>query len=1452
MACYRLLRFRFLFILVLAGCGWFMLPGPSGADNPPAQLQIQPGDHITIIGNRLAERMQHDGWLETYFQTRFPGHKLVFRNLGFTGDTLTVRDRSDQFGSPDQWLKHTKTDIVFAFFGYNESYAGVEGLPKFKKDLKNFIEHTRSQKYNGRHNARLVLFAPIAHEDLRDPNLPDGTANNKRLALYTAAMAEVARAGHVPFVNLFAASQQLYAKSREPLTINGVHLNERGNNLIALAIDQALFPGAEVQRDAQTMDKVRRAVVGKNFYWFNRYRTVDGYNVFGGRADLRYTDGISNRDVMQREMQILDVMTANRDARVWAAAQGRDYQVRDDNTPPFIPVKTNKPGPLPGGKHIILDGQEAIKKMTIAKGMKINLFASEKEFPDLVNPVQMAWDMKGRLWVAVWPSYPHWKPKEDMNDKLLILEDTDGDGKADKKTVFADHLHCPTGFEFYNGGVLVGQAPDIMFLKDTDGDDKADVRVRVLGSVDSADTHHTANSFTFDPGGALYFQEGVFHHSQLESPWTTTQRCVNAGVFRFEPRTYKVEVYVNFGFANPHGHVFDRWGQDIVVDGTGANPYHATLFSGQTDFPQRHPHPPQVYRQRTRPCPGIEVLSSRHFPESLQGNLLVANVIVPSQGILQYKIKDKGASFAGVEIEPIVTSSDPNFRPADIEIGPDGAIYFTDWHNPIIGHMQHHIRDPNRGREHGRVYRVTYEGRPLLKPARIAGASIPALLDLLKEPEDRVRYRARIELGARDTRAVLAALEKWIGSLDRTGPDYEHQMLEALWLYQRHNTINEGLLRRMLRSPDFRARAAATRVLCYWRERVNDPLFLLQEQIHDPHPRVRLEAIRALSFFHDERALAIALEMLTHPEDEYLHYTFNETLTTLERRLGGARLDRQNIAAGLLKMLDKGRIAPQQKAVLIETVCRHGGPTELKIVWDKVAGREGSSDLRRRALDWLAEAARTRRMQPTVNADAFRRFLNDVGRDPVLLPAAIHLAAAWKIKDAAGDLRRIAASQGSLEARFAAIDALAELRDTDTLRDLTAMPHALAIRFRSSAALAQTDLKAGARAAAMALSQATAQDDPAYLIESFLERKNGSDALADALAGQKISADTAKRILRAMYLAGRNDARLGNVASRFAGLDAAPAIPTPDMVRKLAAEAMGKGDPIQGERVFRRADLGCIKCHAINKSGGRVGPDLGPIGSSSPIDYVITSILDPNASVKEEYLTRTIVTDAGKIYTGIVLERGKNRVVLKDATGKRVVIPAADIEQEAAGKTLMPEGITRILTHDELLHLIRFVSELGKPGPFAAPAYPTILRWQRLRKVASALAEGIPNRDILRDAVLRSRPEDWDTVHAQVNGRLPLDELRSQKNEVLYVQGEIRVVQAGAIEFRLDSSGQACFWVDEQPFENQSRAVVQLAPGRHRITVRVALEHVKNASYLKMEVVKPADSRALFEVVQGE
>lgn len=887
---------------------WTMPAGGSAA----APFALQPKDNICIIGNTLGERMQYDGWLETMLQARFPKHELVFRNLAFSGDEVPTRLRSKNFGTTDEWLSgvaepiggyednrlagtKTNADVIFAFFGYNESYAGQAGLNAFKKQLSDWLIHTLAQKYNGASAPRVVLFSPIAHEDLGNPDLPDGKENNQRLELYTKAMSEVAAASNVTFVDLFTPSARLYAAMKEPLTMQGVHLNSEGNRQIAQIIDRALF-GDPPQYAEALLPRLRQAVVDKNVHWFHRYRVTDGYSTYGDRAFLTFVRGTprnvnanqaakvpkkdvlpSNYDVLQRELPILDMMTANRDRRIWAVARGSDLDIDDSNTLPPVDAKTNLPDASP-----FMSGPESIQAMKVGQGLKVELFASEQEFPELVNPVQMAFDTKGRLWVAVWKNYPHWRPKTPMDDKLLILEDTNGDGKADKSTVFAGDLNNPTGFEFYNGGVILAQAPNLVFLKDADGDDRYDMKEILLHGFDSADTHHAINSFTFDPGGALYMQEGVFLRTQVESPWGPTTRQADGGVYRFEPRTWKFETFIPFNFPNPHGHVFDDWGRNIVFDATGGQPYYGPSFSTKKYYPametKQAPKPGDV---RVRPVGGAEILSSRHFPEAMQGNLIVLNTI-GFRGLLNYKLSEDGAGLQITEVEPILQSADENFRPVDAEVGPDGALYFVDWHNPIIGHMQHNLRDTSRDKLHGRVYRVTYPERPLLKPAPIAGAPIPQLLDLLKQPEGRVRYRARIELGARDTKEVLDALQTWMDRLDPNDTKYDHHMMEALWVHQWHNHVNEKLLARMLRSSEPWARASATRVLCYWRDRVATPLTLLKTQATDEHPAVRLEAVRAASFFQTEEAAEVALASLSQPQDRFLKYTLDQTMNTLE------------------------------------------------------------------------------------------------------------------------------------------------------------------------------------------------------------------------------------------------------------------------------------------------------------------------------------------------------------------------------------------------------------------------------------------------------------------------------------------------------------------------------------------------------------------------------------------
>jgi len=869
----------------------------ASAQTSPEKLTLKAGDHVSILGAGLADRIQHSNWLEALIQAKFAQEKLVFRNLAVSGDEVSTWHRSQDFGSRDEWLTWTTTDVIFAFYGFNESFKGYTGIEDFKKQIETFIKDTQKQNYSGKGAPRLVLFSPIAAERTQDPNFPDPAAINTNLKNYSDAMAEVARANGVQFIDLFAPSQKAYeaaAKQGRSLTVNGLALTEEGEKAIAPAVFQALFGEAA----PKASEALRAAITEKNEEWHARYRTIDGYNVYGGRSRVGYApkdasgkevgEKIYNNPVMMREMQQRDVKTANRDALVWARAQGKDLVVKDDNLPPAIPVITNKPGDKPDASWTYPDGEASIAKMKVHPGCKVTLFADEKRFPELANPVQMAWDTKGRLWVAVWPNYPERTPTGTVGDKLLVFEDLNGDGKADKCTTFLDNLNAPTGFTFYRDGVLVMQAPDLLYVRDTDGDGKADTTERFVMGIDSADSHHTTNAMNLDPGGATYLSDGVFHRTQIETA-EGPKRHSDGAIWRFEPRTGKVDLYAPYGFANPHGKVFDFWGNDLITDATGNASYFGAAFSGRLDA-GKHPNMNQFWARPSRPCPNTGIVSSRHFPDDWQGNFLNCNVI-SFQGIYRVKVTQDGSGLKGETVEPLISADPaelPTFRPICVSNAPDGSLYFCDWSQTIIGHLQHHLRDPNRDHAHGRIYRITYEGRPLLKPAKIDGQPIEALLDLLKTPENDTRTLAKVELGKHDSAQVIAALNKWVAALDKSDAGYAHALTEALWVHQWHNVVDVDLLHRVLALPVPEARAAATRVLCYWRDRVPDSLALLKKLSADEDPRVRLHAVRAASFFDGKdapEAFQIAFESLKKPGDYYLDYVFTETLRQLRTQV---------------------------------------------------------------------------------------------------------------------------------------------------------------------------------------------------------------------------------------------------------------------------------------------------------------------------------------------------------------------------------------------------------------------------------------------------------------------------------------------------------------------------------------------------------------------------------------
>ena len=677
-------------------------------------------------------------------------------------------------------------------------------------------------------------------------------------------MRKVCAIKNVPFVDLFAISMELYSDADQPLTMNGIHLLDRGNRALAGAILRQFAGDTEIPSDA-SIAKLREAVLDKNYHWFSRYRVVDEYNVFGGRSRLNW-DGVSNADVMGREMEMFDVMTGNRDKWIWAVARGHDVDVVDDNLPAEVSVPPNAQSQSQRALGDYLSGEEGIQKMQIHDAMEVNLFASEEQFPRLINPVQIAVDPDSRLWASVWPSYPHWNPAEPRKDALVIFPDENGDGKADECIVFADELNSITGFEFWGGGVLVAAPPEIWFLKDTDGDDRADVKIRVLQGVSSADTHHSANAVLIGPDGWMYWSRGIFNVAAFETP-TKTYRSGQSGVHRFNPRTFEMEFHYPIG-PNPHGDVFDRWGFQFANDGTSGTGGYVSLGKGL------RPGNKQWFKKEWRPVAATGILSSSHFPDELQNNFMICNTI-GFLGVLQYEVKYNGAEITAVRTDDIIRSSDPNFRPSDIEIGGDGAIYVSDWHNALIGHMQHNMRDPNRDHSHGRIYRITAKGAKPLRPVKMKGRPIAQVLPNFFSKENSTRYRTRLELSGRDSAQVVQEVADFTATLspanDNPNRDEAQALLECLWVHEEHRVPNMDLVKKAFRARDARVRAGAIRTLGHWAGKVDQWQDTLLAAAKDTSALVRAEAVKAAVEFSGDAAAEAFFEVAARDVDPELN-----------------------------------------------------------------------------------------------------------------------------------------------------------------------------------------------------------------------------------------------------------------------------------------------------------------------------------------------------------------------------------------------------------------------------------------------------------------------------------------------------------------------------------------------------------------------------------------------------
>ncbi len=1113
----------------------------------------------------------------------------------------------------------------------------------------------------------------------------------------------------------------------------------------------------------------------------------------------------------------------------------------------MVPALAHAQGP----PTVIPDPDPELERRSfqVAEGFEVNLFAAD---PVIAKPIQMNFDPAGRLWIASSEVYPQIKPGQVADDKVLVVQDADGDGRADKTSIFARGLLIPTGVAPGDGGAYVANSTELLHFKDTDGDGRADRTRVVLSGFGTEDTHHILHTLRWGYDGALYFNQSIYIHSHIETPHGV-RRLGGGGIWRFRPETMNLDVFIR-GLVNPWGHHFDRWGQSFATDGAGGEginyclpgAYYVTAPDAVRILPGLNPGSPKY-------C-GLEVVGGRHLPDSWQGNLLTNDF--RGNRVCRFIVNEDGAGFAAREQPELIKTSHVAFRPIDIKMGPDGAIYIADWYNPIIQHGEVDFRDPRRDHTRGRIWRVTARGRPTVPRTKLVGATTGELLRALESPEEWTRVRARRVLQERGAAAVAPELAAWTSAIDRKRPDAESLRLEALWTFEALDRPEPELLRALLQSPEPRVRAAAVRVVPHWKDRLKDPISLLAERSVDAFPRVRLEAVRALAEFPDLKAAERAMAALDRPVDSFLDYALWLTARQLaptwlpEARAGrfdfGGKpahlvyallaVNSAEVVPPLLALLRAGRVPKEQDGQVQNLIATQGGPGELAAVLDLVLGARTLPPSRRAALlDLLARAAERRKVVPA--GDLSRIVPLITSRDDAISAAALHAAGAWNVPAIDDRLAELAGAADTPAAvRSAAIEAMARRGKSESRRAIEGLAErgtSAQVQAMALAALEDIDPSAASAPIAAWLGRLPVDRaaDAAPVLARVLRRKDGPAILARAIEQKTgpIPTDLAKLLIRQVRSAGRDEPALVASLSKAGRLDAAPkTLSSPEMAA-LLAEVARTGDPAQGERVFRRKDLTCLNCHAIAGAGGQVGPGLESIGASAQPDYLVDSILQPNKQVKENYHAITVATDDGRVYTGIKRRQTDSDLVLRDSEDREVSIPLASVAAQKIAGSIMPAGLADGLTHSELVDLVRFLSVLGKAGPYAVGTSRVCRRWQILeltRPVQQRLA-----RSGVEALVREEGGLTWRPAYTTVAGFLPPSEWRERSRPVVaraqatagLARTQLQATTGGPVRLALDSTDGLTFYLDGRRVQPKAKALVlDLSPGLHTLAVAIA------------------------------
>ena len=992
------------------------------------------------------------------------------------------------------------------------------------------------------------------------------------------------------------------------------------------------------------------------------------------------------------------------------------FTVADD----FIPRRQSAPPGPP------LTPEQAMAKMTLPPGFRVELVASE---PALQNPVAMAFDDRGRIYVTESFEYPRREPGPGR-DKIKIFEDKDGDGLAETVTVFAEGLNIPSGIAVGHGGVWVANAPDLLFMEDTDGDDVADKQTVIVTGFGRDDTHELPNALTWGPDGCLYGLNGVFNRSVVKQDDRVFD--FTCALFRIDPITKKFDLFCE-GTSNPWGVAFDHEGSAFISACVIDHLWHLTESAYY--LRQGGPYPPHTWfadsivkhqHQMAAYC-GIEYFDSPAYPKQYRDKLYMGNI--HGGCVNSDRVERSGATYKGFGEPDFLTANDVWFMPVAQKVGPDGCMFVLDWYDRYHCYQDANADPKGVDRGHGRLYRIVHENRPKPKVKDFSKLGNAELEGLLSDENIFNRQRSQLELQERRVVTKDPECAKRLKALVLNSDSPLKVRMHALWSLIGSGTLPTDFLNQLLdnSSPELRAWGARTA----GRQNAREPSTLerMKKTAIDKDPRVRLQAsIAAPKMAVGQSASADNVRQ----QISVLRNSSNDPILprVVWQNMLPHLLEQQSlIMESLLQNIDDRedllrdmapRIASRLVSEVKPTIADEPSKRAVDSVLQLASGlSEKQPNLSAAVLESLLAKTRTGEIKSDALSQVLKQWLaSNAAKGPFLAIGETSLESLTSLQKAIISVRLLCANPDAIETARKIV--LTSKIDGALRKQMLQAVIPIQPKVASEALLqllddlkSQRTVDVGYRDAAMdaGISLASAEDTlqlvaslpslksnvQAAIAERMCRRVDTAQALLNQIVDGKLRKELISPNRVRLLAADSNEGIRSAVAKIWGKVNLETTQERDEVVTRMGnvLRRDARGDAERGLVVYDRI---CGQCHLMNGRGYEVGPNITANGRGS-YEQLLVSVFNPSLVIGDAYKSVTLRTVDGTVFTGLLVEKSDKRTVIKVQGGKEEIIPAEDIEEfKQDKKSLMPEGVENQMTTQELADLFALLTLEGPPS----------------------------------------------------------------------------------------------------------------------------------------------------------